>query len=87
MCDPLQVATEVIIKSDQEPAVTALIDDIKHLRPGVRINTEMTPVGASQSNGVVECGIQSMQGLLSTMKSALEARWSTTIPDGQPILA
>ena len=77
---------DVTIKSDQEPAIVALVDDIKKLRPEVRTHTELSPVGSSQSNGVVERGIQSVQGQVRTMKSALENRWNISFPDEHPVL-
>ena len=46
----------------------------------------MSPVGDSASNGVIERGIQSVQGQIRTIKNALEARWNLRIKDEHPVL-
>jgi hypothetical protein len=76
----------VIIKSDQEPAIQALLEDVRRLRGEVKTIIELSPVGESASNGVVERGIQAMQGQLRTMRSALETCWGYQIPDDHAII-
>ena len=76
----------IILKSDQEPAIVSLIEDIRRGRGEVRTMVEHSPVGESASNGVVERGIQSVQGVIRTFKSALEERWRTSVPDDHPAL-
>jgi hypothetical protein len=61
-----------IIKSDQEPAIVALTNDIVRLRAPALTQVEQSPVGSSGSNGIVERGIQSFQMMARVMKSALE---------------
>jgi hypothetical protein len=75
------------MKSDQEPAMKAVVEDIAQWRAPAKTIIEQSPVGSSQSNGVIERAIQSYEGLLRTLKSGLEARWDAKIPDGHAIFA
>lgn len=76
----------VILKSDQEPAVLALVNDIIKYRAPAATQVEQSPVGSSGSNGIVERGIQSFQMMMRVMKDALETKWKVAIPDDHPIL-
>ena len=76
----------VIMKSDQEPAIQALLEDVRRMRADARTLVEMSPVGESASNGVVERGIQSVQGQVRTMKSVLETRWGQRLGVDHPAL-
>jgi len=76
----------VILKSDQEPAIVALTNEITRLRAPALTQPEQSPVGSSGSNGVVERGIQSFQMMARVMKSALEEKWKVTIPDDHAVL-
>ena len=75
----------IIMKSDQEPAILALIEDVARWRAPAKTVVEQSPVGSSQSNGVIERAIQSYEAMLRTMRSALEAKWDATLPEGHPI--
>jgi len=79
--------TGVIMKSDQEPALKALVEDISRRRSPAKTILEHSPVGSSQSNGIVERAIQSYEGMLRTIKGGLEDRWDAKIPDGHAIFA
>ena len=68
------------VKSDQEAAVKAIVEEIGRLRAaggGGRYVVENSPVGASQSNGVVERHIQTIEQLVRVLKDASEERWNT----------
>ena len=70
------------MKSDQGLATLSTLNDVGKLRAvegGGRFVLEHSPVGASQSNGVVERQIQSVGGQVRAMKSAIEARWQVDI--------
>jgi len=77
----------MIMKSDQEPALKALVDDIARKRSPAKTILENSPVGSSQSNGIVERAIQSYEGMLRVVKGGLEDRWDAKIPDGHSIFA
>ena len=66
---------EVIIKTDQEPSIDALVKDVVKARGRAATVVEKSPVGSSGSNGVVERAVQAVEGLIRTLKIACEARW------------
>ena len=70
-------ATDIIVKSDQEPAITILMKDLMEERgdlKGRRTILEEAPVKSKGSNGQVERAVQTIEGHLRTMKSAFEGR-------------
>jgi len=72
---------DIVAKSDQEPSIKKLVEDVGRSRGAGagRWITEFSPVGSSASNGVVERGIQSVQGQIRTIKDGLESRWKREI--------
>jgi len=66
-------SAKVCIKSDQEPALVDLVKAIKQKRTGETI-IEHSKVYDSQSNGVVERAIQTVEGLTRTFKISLEKK-------------
>ena len=72
----------ITIKSDNEPALVALVDEVVRVRAArgaCRTNVEHSPVKSSKSNGVIERGVQTVQGMIRTLRSALENRWQTML--------
>ena len=63
----------IVLKSDQEPAIVDLMNGVTKRRQA-KIVLEHSPVYSSQSNGVAERAVQSVEGQVRTMKDALEAR-------------
>ena len=76
----------MILKSDQEPAIRAVMDGVARWRVGVQTLFEQSPVKSSSSNGVVERAIRTVEQQLRTMKSAWERRWGVVIPDAHRVL-
>ena len=76
------------LKSDQERALAALIKKIR-TRRGDQTQTmqEDSPVGDSKANGLVEGTIQTVQGQIRTMSSALEARLGVKVTPSSPAIA
>ena len=72
---------DVIVKSDQEPSIKHLVDEIgkRKAEAGGRWIRENSPVDSHASNGVVERGIQSVEGQVRVLKGALESRWNVKI--------
>ena len=77
----------IIMKSDQEPAMKAVVEEVARWRAPAKTIIEQSPVGSSQSNGIIERAIQSYEGLLRTLKSGLESKWKAEIPDGHAIFS
>ena len=71
--------TEILLKTDQEPAIEALMADVVKTRGATITVLEKSPVGSSGSNGVVERGVQSVEGLIRTLMSACQERMGTRI--------
>ena len=63
---------DIIIKTDQEASIKALVRDIVDI--GKRTIVEEAPKGSKGSNGIVERGVQTMEGQLRVLKSAFEER-------------
>ncbi len=77
---------DVVIRSDQEPAIMALVDKVAQLRDEVTIK-ESSPVGDSQANGMAERGVQAVEEYVRVLKLALEKRLNAKIPVSHPIVA
>ena len=75
---------DLILKSDQEPAIMSIVGEVSRIRAaqgGVgRTIEEVSPVGSSSSNGIVERAIQSIEEQVRVLASALENRWEREIP-------
>ena len=72
---------DLILKSDQEEAIKALVNEVIRWRSSSRTIPEMSPVKSSQSNGIAERAIESIVSQVRVAKSALEARWQVEIGD------
>ena len=79
-------ATKVIIKSDQEPSITYLVNDVVATRPEGQTCIEESPVKSSGSNGRVERGIQGLEGQVRVMLLALEGRLGKSLSAREPIV-
>ena len=80
---------DLLVKSDQEPAVKAILSDAGRVRSsegGGRYIMEQSPVGSSASNGVVERAIQSVEQQVRVLKSAVEGRWGVKLETRHPVI-
>ena len=62
---------DVILKCDQEEALKDFVNELTKLRNailGVRTIVEHSPVRESQSNGFIEAGVKTVEGMVRTMK-------------------
>ena len=81
---------EIIVKTDNEPALVALVEAWSRYRAakgGGKMIMEHSPVRSSKSNGVVEKAVQEVQGMVRTMRSALEDKWGMKMSMEHPIWA
>ena len=70
------------MKSDNEPALVAVVNGVdreRAVRGAGRMVIEHSPVHSSQSNGYIERAVQTVQGVIRTMRSALEEKWGVSI--------
>ena len=76
----------IVIKADQETAITDLQRSVAKLRKGYGSALEQSRVGDSNSNGRVERAIQDLKGLVRTLKAALEINTKGKISLSDPIV-
>jgi hypothetical protein len=76
---------DIVLKSDQEPAIINLVEIIKANWNGNAV-LENSPVRESEANGAVERAIQTWEGQVRCMKDALEHRLQTEIPPDHAIM-
>jgi thiol-disulfide isomerase/thioredoxin len=76
---------EIVLKSDQEPAMMSLVEIVKANWNGDAA-LENSPIRESEANGAVERAIQTWEGQVRTLKDALEYRLRCTIPPDHPIM-
>ena len=79
--------SDVVVRSDQEPSIVDLVSEVARVRAPAKTIPEQSPVGSSQSNGVAERGIQSVEGQVRVLKDALEFRLGVKIPADHDIIA
>ena len=77
----------ILIKTDQESSVKALIEDAVNEREEGRTVVEESPVGSSGSNGVVERAVQGVEGHIRVVLLALENRIGRQLDPEEPIVA
>ena len=65
--------SKIIVKSDQESPIKAVIDKVMQLREGATV-PEHSPVRSSGSNGIIERAIKEVEARVRCMKSALDER-------------
>ena len=75
----------VVLKSDQEPAIVDVLNEIARMRSEGRTIIEHSPVADPQANGFVERSIQTVEKILSTHLLALEDKVKATMSVGHPI--
>ena len=72
---------DVILKCDQEDALKDFVNDLTKLRNAI---IEHSPVRESQSNGFIEAGVKTVEGMVRTMKLNLEQRLHECIEVDHP---
>ena len=79
--------SKLVVRSDQEPSVTAVKADLsrQRLEAGRGTAVEDTAVGDSNANGRVERAVQKVAGVTRTLKSALEAHLATVVGIDHPL--
>lgn len=75
------------MKTDQEPAIKLLVDDICANRTGARAIAEMPPKGSKGSNGAIERAVRAVEECLRAAKSSLGERLNTRVETEHPMLA
>ena len=77
---------EVILKSDNEPALRSVQEEVKKRRVEPTI-IDNSPVGDSRSNGAAERAVQAVGEQVRVLRKALEGRVGYQVPGSHPIVA
>ena len=64
---------DIIVMSDQEGAMKAVVTELAKWRIGRRTISELSAVGSSASNGIIERGIRSVEGQARVLSHAWKA--------------
>ena len=70
---------KIIVKAVQELAIVSMLGDVIRIRAergGAETIPEHSPTYSHRSNGVIERGVQSLEGKIRSLRSALEERIS-----------
>ena len=78
-------SAQIIIKSDQEPSIVSLAEDVVKAREEGRTVVEESPKQSSGSNGVVERAVQEVEGQMRALLLAVEARLGEEIKPTEPL--
>ena len=78
--------SKVIVKTDQEPSIEYLKKDIIQDRPEGRTILENSPVKSSGSNGVVERGVQEIEGQIRILLLGFESRLGRRVDSRERII-
>ena len=81
---------DIIMKTDQEPALKDFVREVAKMRSDKRLGRtvpENSPVKESQSNGLIEVGVKTVEGLVRTFKLALEKRTGRVLAISSPVFA
>ena len=77
----------LIIKSDQEPSIVALINAVKNAWSGELVVEAAPKENHERSNGGAEVTVQQVHGLARTLKEQLEDNAKIQLPVKHPVLA
>ncbi len=77
---------KIIIKSDQEPSMEYFIKDLIAAREDGRTCVEESPVRSSGSNGLVERGVQGVEGQIRVLFLGLEERLGVKLDPKWPVV-
>ena len=71
--------TDIIIKSDNEPVMNAIREQVANARKAAT-RPEHSPVGSSQSNGSIENAAKKIEGYIRSIKLSIESRYNCKLP-------
>ena len=77
----------IVVKSDQEPAIKAVIQAVKNSWSGELILENAPKEAHERSNGEAEVTVQQVHGLARTLKEQVEDQCQVKLPQKHPVLA
>ena len=75
----------IVLRNDQEHSIVQLKNILQQAWHG-EVVPEGSPVGESQSNGAAEAGIRSVEGMVRTLKAALEGRYELSLDHSEHVM-
>ena len=78
---------DIMVKTDQEPAIELLIKDLVEFRRVGKTVVEESPVKSSGSNGIVERAVQEVEGKMRAIFLGLEERLGRKLDSRERIVA
>ena len=82
----LGIFGRAILRSDGEPAIVGLLQEVARLRTGAVTVLEKSPKGDSQANGLAERAVRGLEELLRVHKLDLESRVGCTLQMDHPCI-
>ena len=80
--------TDLVLRGDQKPAIVDLLNEVSRKRAPAKSFLEQSPVGESQSNGMIERECLTVEGQISVLKDAFfETRIRNKITADHPVLS
>ena len=76
---------QVIVKSDQEPAITSLVEDVVAARGEGRAVIEESTKQSRGGNGVVERAVQEVEGQMRALLLAIEEKIKEEMTPTEPL--
>ena len=75
---------EIILKSDGEPAIRAVQEEVKRRRIENTI-LENSPPGDSRANGLAERAVKELSGQVRALRAGLQARLEVALKGNHPV--
>ena len=76
----------VVCRSDNEPALLALLSLMSASMPDIEFVPKTSPEGDHQANGLAEIGVREAKGQVRVLRSQLEANLGERLSEEEPIL-
>ena len=73
----VSIQADAVRKSDQEPAIASLLDEVCRVRAGTRTEADTSSQGDACANGWAESAVQLVEGMIRVDKLALETSLAT----------
>lgn len=77
---------KLALKSDQEPAILALKNEVISMLQGVEADPIESPEGDHQANGDIENAVREVKRMMRTTRSSLEEKLGKKLADNDPLL-
>ena len=79
-------AADVIMKSDQQPAIVAIVDSVMRNRNSAKTTPEHSPIGESEANGDAESCVWTAESQFRTLKDHVSTKLQAHLITGHPLV-